>query len=167
MKSHRIVILLSIVLAIPSLCFAQGGKEALIGAWKLISFEGIAPGNKITPFGTNPVGLIIYHPTGYMSVQFMGDKRPTFASGHPASASPEETKGAFLTYYSYFGTYEVNEKDGFVIQHVQCSLNPLEVGNDHKRTFKISGDRLTLITLPQRGADGLMYTYDVTYEKIK
>jgi len=171
MKRYRIYIFLFALLAIPNLCFAQGGKEAVLGAWRLISIEGVGPDGqrKTGPWmGENPVGLIIYHPTGYMSVQFMRDPRPTLASDNPRNATPEEIKTAYFGYYAYFGTYEVNEKEEFVIHHIQGSLFPNEVGIDYKRTFKISGDRITLTTPPVKSpSDGLMYTIDLTWERVK
>ena len=170
MKKPRMFILFFILLAIPDFCLAQGGKEAVAGAWKLISFEAISPDGerKPTSFGKNPVGIVIYHPTGYVSVQYMRDPRPTFASGSASNATPEEMKSAFFGYYAYFGTYEVNEKEGIVVHHVQASKNPPEVGIDYKRSFKISGDRLTLTTPPQRTTDGSgMYVFELTWERVK
>ena len=153
MKRYRIFIFLFVLFAIPNFCLAQGGKEAVLGAWKLISFEAVSPDGQRKPIiGKNPVGLIIYHPLGYMSVQFMRDPRPTFASASPRNATPEEIKSAFFGYYAYFGTYEVNEKEAFVIHHLQASMNPPEVGRDYKRALKISGDRLTLTTPPPNGS---------------
>jgi hypothetical protein len=172
MKKYRIFIFLFALLAIPNLCFAQGGKEAFVGAWKLISIEAIGPDGQrriaVQYMGKNPVGLIIYHPTGYMSVQYMRDPRPTFASGSARNATLEEIKSAYFGYAAYFGTYEVDEKEGFVIHHIQGSLFPNEVGIDYKRTFKISGDRISLTTPPVKApSDGLMYSLDLTWERVK
>jgi len=169
MKRYRIIIFLFVLLAIPNFCLAQGSKEAVLGAWKLISFEAVSPDGQRKPIiGKNPVGLIIYHPAGYMSVQFMREPRPTFASRNPRDATAEEIKSAFFGYYAYFGTYDVNEKEGFVIHHLQASMNPPEVGIDYKRTFKISGDRLTLTTPPTMSPeDGLMYVFELTWERVK
>ena len=170
MKKYRMFIFLFALLAMPNICFAQGGKEAVVGVWKLISIETLGPDGQRKPsdtWGKNPVGLIIYHPTGYVSVQFMRDPRPTFASS-PKNATPEEIRSAFFGYYAYFGTYEVNEKEGFVIHYLQASVNPPEVGIDYKRTFKISGDRLSLTTPPQISPDGLRTSvYELTWERVK
>ena len=169
MKRYRIFIFLVVLLAIPNFCLAQGGKEAVLGAWKLVSFDAVSPDGQRNPLlGKNPVGLIIYHPTGYVSVQFMRDPRPTFASPSPKNATPEEIRNAFFGYYAYFGTYEVNEKEGFVIHHLQASMNPPEVGINYKRTFKISGDRLALTTPPQTSPDGSRVSvYELTWERVK
>jgi len=171
MKRHRFFIIIIVLFAIPSLSIGQSGKEAFVGAWKLISIERVNPeGQRSTGpwMGKNPVGLIIYHPTGYMSVQLLRDPRPLFASGDVTKATPEEIKNAYLGYYAYFGTFEVNEKEGFVIHRIQGSLSPNEVGIDYKRTFKISGDRITLTTPPVKSIfDGLLYTIDLTFERVK
>lgn len=171
MKRYRIFIFLFVLLAIPNLCLAQGTKEALLGAWKLTSFEGVAPdGKKIEPW-KNPVGLIIYDPAGYVSVQFGSAQRAPFASGEGAAAqgsgTPQEIKNAFVTYYAYFGRYEVNENEGSVIHHIQSSLIPNEVGLNYKRNFKISGDRLALTTPPQKGPNGLVYIWSLNWERVK
>jgi hypothetical protein len=81
-----------------------------------------------------------------MSVQFMRDPRPTFKTGAWFTATLEEKKDAFEGYYAYFGTYEVNEKEGSVLHRVQGSLRPEEVGVSYKRSFMLSGNRLVLTT---------------------
>jgi len=154
MKGYRICVLIIALFVLPSLCYAQGAKEAIVGTWKLIS---IAP----EWMGNSPTGVIIYDSTGYMSVQFMRDPRPTFKSGYSGSASLEEKKDAFEGYYAYFGTYEVNEKDGFVSHHVQGSLWPEEVGVTYTRMFKISGNRIMLTT-----PEGRRITFE-RVEKVK
>jgi hypothetical protein len=140
-----------IALLLPSsICYAQGGKEAVVGAWKLVSIERVRETGEVERpddwMGKNPTGVVIYDPAGQMSVQFMRDPRPTFMSGAWFTASLEEKKDAFEGYYAYFGTYEVNEKEGSILHRVQGSLRPEEVGISYKRVFKISGNRLTLTT---------------------
>ncbi len=169
MKTYRIFIFLLILLAIPNLCFAQGGKEAFSGAWKLISFEMVGPNGQIRePYGKNPVGLIIYDPSGYMSVQFMpAENRPKLPA-IPGNAPPADLLSAYLTYGAYFGTYEVNEKEGFVVHHVLGNLNQNNVGKDQKRTYKISGNRISLMTPPAMAPDdGLMYVSTLVWERMK
>jgi hypothetical protein len=154
MKMYRICIMVFTLLAFPFLSFAQGGKEAFVGAWKLISIESVRPNGEVVYDirGRNPKGLIIYDSKGYMSVQYVRDPPPTMSSSDLRKVTPEEIKDAYLGYYAYIGTYEVNEKEGFVVHHVQVSLRPAEVGIDFKRSFKISDDRITLSTPPTPSA---------------
>src|SRR6516164_7764583 len=73
---------------------AQGLRERLIGAWKLVSYvekpvDGSAP---FYPMGEEPHGIIMYTPDGYMSAQLMHPGRPRFASGDWFRGSDEEVK---------------------------------------------------------------------------
>ena len=149
MKRNRICVLIIALFVFPSLCYAQDGKEAVVGTWKLISIDGVIGEGFSRPdywMGSNPTGVIIYDSKGYMSVQLMRDSRPTFESGEGWAGTSEEKRVAFEGYYAYFGTYEVNKKEGFVLHHVQGSLWPDEVGVTYRRTFKISGNRIMLTT---------------------
>jgi len=174
MKRYRLCRVFLALLSVVSLCVAQtsSGEEVnlskVVGTWKLLSVETLRPGGEVLYewMGRNPVGLIIYDPTGHMLVQIMRDPRPTFASGQHWTATPEEIKGAYEGYYAYFGTYEVNEKEGTVIHHVQASLWPREVGIDYKRQAGLSGDRLVLTTPPYQWA-GEQRTNRLTWERVK
>ena len=111
---------------------AQPTLEKVKGAWRLISVESVLlPSNQIVYvwMGKNPLGLIIYDQSGFMSVQFMRDPRPLFSSGSGThrDASPEEVKIAYSGYYAYFGTYEINESEGAIVHNVKASLQPHEV----------------------------------------
>src|SRR6267154_4462805 len=59
----------------------------LIGAWQLVSVETISPRGEITyPFyGRKPQGLLIYDPSGWMSIQIVSDPKPMV----PKAASRE------------------------------------------------------------------------------
>ena len=135
MKRFRVYVLIFAILLFSSLCYAQDGKELVWGAWKLISIEILSfTGEVLGPdgwWGSNPTGLIIYDKSGYMSVQFMRD--------------PKEIGGA-QRYYAYFGTYDVNEKEGVIVHHIKGSLMMTEMGTDYSRRFKISGNRIMLTT---------------------
>jgi len=138
------------LLLTPVICHAEGGKDAIVGAWKLASIERVRQTGEVERpddwMGRSPTGVVIYDAAGYMSVQFMRDPRPTFKTGAWFTATLEEKKDAFEGYYAYFGTYEVNEKEGSVLHRVQGSLRPEEVGVSYKRSFMLSGNRLILTT---------------------
>ena len=149
---------------------AQSNLEKLIGTWKLVSVENVRPNGEVIYawMGRNPLGQIIYDQTGYMSVQFMRDPRPTFSSksGWYFDASPEEIKNAFAGYYAYFGTYEINENEGIIIHHVKGSLMPAEVGIDYKRFFKFSEKGL-ILTTPLRQQEGEQRFNRLTFERVE
>lgn len=169
MKRYRICIMVFTLLAIPFLCFAQGGKEEFVGAWKLTSIEHLRPNGEVLTniWGQKPNGLLVYDSKGYMSVQWVRDPRPTM-SYDLRKVTPEELKDAYLGYYAYCGTYEVNEKEGFVVHHVLVSLRPAEVGIDYKRSFKISDNRITLSTPPTpSAATGETRITRLIFERVK
>ncbi len=126
-------------------------KDRFVGTWRLISIEDPRPDVEIPDI--NPTGYIMYDSTGHMAVQITRrSDRPRFASDNPAKGRPEEIRAAFLGYRAYYGTYEVHEKEGIVIHHLEGCLFPNRVGVDNIRYYEFSGDRLTLYVA--RIADG-------------
>ena len=49
---------------------------------------------------------------------------------------------------AYCGSYEFNERDGYILHHVQMDKVPNVIGTDRKRYFKLSGNRLVLQPTP-------------------
>jgi hypothetical protein len=141
----------------------------LVGTWKLVSIEERrANGELVTPldYGPDPIGLLIYDATGRISVHAMRRGRPKLPSDDVHLAPPEQAKAAFTGYNAYFGTYEVDEKQGIVIHHVQGSLIPNWEGSDQRRRFILDGDRLILIP-PEIQAAGEKRTRRLTWERVK
>lgn len=53
-------------------------KKPLIGVWRLVSLElRGADGQVQYPYGSDPVGYLIYDEDGYMSVAVMATNRPS------------------------------------------------------------------------------------------
>ena len=146
----------------------QGLASKFVGTWKLVSIEERRPNGEAvpSPYGANPVGFIMYDTTGRMAVQIMRPDRPRFASGEADQGTPEESKAAFDSYGAYFGTYEVQEAEGFVIHHVEGSLFPNNVGTDQKRFFELSGDQLVLKP-PPRQVGSEQHTLRVTWQRVR
>lgn len=119
----------------------------LIGSWKLISFEiQRENGESIYPFGKNAQGTIIYTESGHFSVQLMRPDRPRFASGDQMRGTTDEIKANYEGVISYYGHYEFDRKNGFVIHYVEGSLFPNWEGQGQKRFFELSGNWLKLST---------------------
>ena len=136
---HLLVSVLTLtVLSLPGAGIASDPgaitSGALVGTWKLVSFEERRPnGETIYPIGPKPRGILIYDHAGTMSVQIMRDP----ALG-PPSADPRDT------YYAYFGRYDVRAPGTAVVHHVEGSMRPSEVGVDYTRSVRLRGDRLIL-----------------------
>jgi hypothetical protein len=69
-------------------------------------------------------------------------------SAAQAPALSEEIKANYEGFISYYGHYEFDAENGFVIQHVQGSLFPNREGQEQKRFVELKGDRLKLTTPP-------------------
>jgi hypothetical protein len=127
----------------------DGLRNALVGAWRLVSYgaAGIGNGDVIEPFGPQPQGLITYTPSGHMSVQIMRPERPDFRQGRLEAGLPEELAAAAIGYMAYGGTYEVPKGD-LVVHHVELSLFPNWVGTTLTRVAGWDGERLRLMPEP-------------------
>jgi hypothetical protein len=124
-------------------------KDSFVGVWKLVASEAtIADGTTLYPYGKDALGMLTYDGHGHMSAQLMRRDRPLFASGDIRNGTPEEIREAFDGYTGYFGTYEIDEQEGAVTHRVLGSHFPNWVGQDQKRFFEFSGNRLTLRTPP-------------------
>jgi hypothetical protein len=144
MRRYEVWIFAMFILILVSPCLAQSGKDKLVGTWRLLAIEDPTPDKDFPDF--NPVGYIMYDSMGHLSMQIMRrSDRPKFVSGNRAKGTPDEIRAAFLGYGAYFGTYEVNEKEGIVIHHLEGALLPNDVGKDQIRYYEFSGnDRITL-----------------------
>lgn len=107
-------------------------NEKFIGTWKLKSFE-IKKRNKETiyPYGTNPIGYIIYSKDGYMSVLITDQHREKFKAE------------AFATLLAYCGKYEVKNGE-IIIHHLEACSIPDWVGTSQERKYKFAENALTL-----------------------
>ena len=140
-------------------------SKKFVGAWRLVSIEGIPPGR---PFVYDrPTGLIMYDPSGRMCVNIVlkADRKPfaPYAKGL-LTATIEERAAAFDTYAAYFGTFTVDAKAGTVTHHLEDSLVPGRQGTDNIRWFEFQGDnRLYLIPI-EDGKGGVLPRKDATFK---
>jgi hypothetical protein len=116
----------------------DAARDGIVGAWKLIGYEDReTESDPWTPtFGRSPTGILVYGPTGLLSVQVA-------AAGDDPSAP--------FRYVGYFGTYAVREarRDGDsvvgVVEHHMESAYPAELLDEGPdRPFRIVGDQLML-----------------------
>jgi Lipocalin-like domain len=124
-------------------------RQELFGAWRLLSIQIVGPkGPMIDPFyNADSTGILVYDPSGWMSVQIVGQNRPAMAAAasRPThdTAGDAQLKAAVLdTYYAYFGTWEYDEATSTVTHHVKSSLIPGETGVSYSQTVTLDGGLL-------------------------
>lgn len=125
-------------------------RQDLIGAWRLVRIEFSGPQGSIAdPFyQAGSTGVIIYDPSGWMSVHIVAPHRrgwevPASRSSAIAMSHDRQLKAAaFDTYYSYFGTWEFDAKTSVVTHHVKSSLIPAESGLNYGQQVALEGGRL-------------------------
>lgn len=111
-------------------------QDKISGSWSLHSFEIEDKTGKRSPWGKNSRGLLIYAPSGEVSVAINRD------------VDSAETGNKFESIYDsilfYAGTYRM---EGNLIRHqVTLASNPDRVGKEMIRFAKLDGDLLTVST---------------------
>ena len=114
-----------------------------IGTWRLISVETRDENGELFRRG-HRTGYLLYSEQGYVSVAFMKEGRPTFASGDIRGGTIEEKITAVEGYVSYCGRFEV--KGDKVVHKIEVSLFPNWIDMNQERLYEFEGDRLTLST---------------------
>jgi Lipocalin-like domain len=151
-----------------------GVREQLVGSWSLASRVSTLANGEVLPdrgLAATPKGLLIYDRTGHVAAQLSRQGRTVEMIGEECQEAAKirgtnDTAQTVLGYDAYFGTFTVNEKDGFVVHHLESALFPGDVGKDIKRNFTISGDRLT-IKFNTTTADGTPVTRTLVWERMK
>jgi hypothetical protein len=149
-------------------------REHLVGSWSLASRVSTLANGEVLPdrgLAATPKGLLIYDRSGHVAAQLSRQGRTVemIAEECPEAAKvrgTNDTAQTVLGYDAYFGTFTVNEKEGFVVHHLESALFPGDVGKDIKRNFKISGDKLT-IKFNTTTADGTPVTRTLVWERMK
>jgi hypothetical protein len=125
------------------------GRSKLTGTWRLVSATQRMDDGSVRPDpqpGPNGVGYIIYTDTGRMCALLANPDRPKWGAAN--SPTEAELRSAMDGLVAYCGTYEVNEKEGYVLHHIEFDRIPNLGGTDRKRLFKITGKRLVLRPSP-------------------
>ncbi len=149
-------------------------REQLVGSWSLVSRVSTLTSGEMLPdrgLAATPKGLLIYDRSGHVAAQLSRQGRTVEMIAEECNEAAKvrgtnDTAQTVLGYDAYFGTFTVNEKEGFVVHHLESALFPGDVGKDIKRNFTISGDRLT-IKFNTTTADGTPVTRTLVWERMK
>lgn len=147
---------------------AKTGAAKFVGLWKLVRIEVRQADGSITPdpdLGPHAVGYIYYDATGRMGVQLMNPDRPKWKTNDEPTR--DEALTSLAGFEAYSGTYDVNEKEGYVVHHTQLSLGPNDVGRERKRKFEMSGDQLRLTPPPFKTISGAMADETLVWERVR
>jgi hypothetical protein len=132
-----------------AICASMNTANELVGSWTLEAFDvSSSEGDTTQPFGLDPSGTIIYDRGGNFAVQLANRAVSPFVSGDMRGGSDSEVRAAYEGYIAYFGTYVVDETEGFVVHKIEGSLFPNWAGQDQKRYYRLEGGALTLTTPP-------------------
>src|SRR5215216_2045648 len=121
--------------------------DALVGGWRLVSWENRAADGQITyPMGSDALGYLLYTADGRFSVTISRRGRAGFAAGDLLSGTTEEQARAVEGFVAYAGRYSF--PGDRVIHHVELSLFPNWVGSDQERWVELAENRLILRASP-------------------
>ena len=122
-------------------------QRALIGSWLLRGWTVTDDRGVTHPFGTDPVGSIMYSADGRMSALISRGDRSPLPGNRPSDASDAELAAGFLSFFCYTGPWRV---DGDTVIHtLEVALNPNLVGTEQRRQMVFEGDRLDLVAVEQ------------------
>jgi hypothetical protein len=119
----------------------------LLGVWELISCEGRSTdGGSFLPYGSQPVGKLIYTHDGHLAVTLMSSGRACFASEDISKATNEEVAVAFSSFDSYSGRWRLDEGTGRIEHLIEAGRIPNWVDKNHARYCSFEDGCLTLAT---------------------
>lgn len=104
------------------------------GSWSLQSFEIEKLDKSVAPWGQNARGLLIFAPSGHMSVSINRD----------LGQGDSDAQKIFDSILFYSGTFRI--EGSVVLNMVQNASNPARIGKDMIRYASLEGDVLTLKT---------------------
>jgi hypothetical protein len=126
---------------------AAGEPPGILGAWSLESFVEREKDGEFEPrFGLNPVGYLMYTPSGRVSAVLGAAHRPPFLSPDGQATTNAERQESVHNFLAYAGRYEVHSDH--VLHHVESSIFTDLIGVTLKRGYVLDGNTLTITTMP-------------------
>ena len=119
-----------------------------ISAWELENYtEYSGAAEPLQPFGSNPVGFLIYTEDGIVSAQLMTPHRKRLADGAWQSNDQEALAELAKGYIAYCGRYFIDEQMGQMVHLPVLALVPNLIDQRQYRTFNFDDDKLNLRTV--------------------
>lgn len=116
----------------------------IVGTWVLAAADKFLPdGTRVSDYGENPHGLVIFTSDGYYSLQIYRAERLKFSSGDKFDGTPEEYKDASLSMSVSFGRYNFDPVKGTITFHIDRSSVPNRDDTTSVRSVELKGDTLS------------------------
>jgi hypothetical protein len=129
---------------------ASAQAPDLVGTWVLTKAEKLLPdGSRVSDYGENPHGLVVFTADGYYSVQIYRNDRVKFSSGDKLKGTPEEYKEASLSTSVHFGHYTIDPVKHTITFHIDRSSFPNQDDTTQVRPYEVNGDELSWKVAPR------------------
>jgi hypothetical protein len=123
---------------------------AIAGTWVLVKAEKLLPdGSRVSDYGENPHGIVLFTSDGYYSVQIYRTDRQKFSSGDKLKGTPEEYKEASLSTSVHFGRYSLDPGKHNITFHIDRSSFPNQDDTTQVRAYEMNGDELSWKVAPR------------------
>ncbi len=150
-----------------SIPFKTVTAKNFIGAWELESYtEHSGTEAPLHPFGSNPVGFLIYTEDGIVSAQLMRPHRKRLADSAWQSNDQEALAELAKGYIAYCGRYFIDEQLGQMVHLPVLALVPNLIEQRQYRTFIFDDDKLNLRTV-RTESDGTTVETRLTWRRDK
>jgi len=129
---------------------ATAQTPSIVGTWVLTKAEKLLPdGTRVSDYGDNPHGIVIFTSDGYYSVQIYRAERLKFSSGDKLKGTPEEYKEASLSTSVHFGRYTLDPAKATITFHIDRSSFPNQDDTAQVRPYEITGNELSWKVAPR------------------
>jgi hypothetical protein len=128
--------------------------DALIGNWKLVSWQVIVGNETQNPFGSHPKGYLVLTREGRaMAI--------TTAESRTGGDAIGERAALHKSMLAYSGKYRVDGED--FVTSVDVSWNEIWNGMEQRRHYRLDGDRLFIESAP---APSILYPGKTDFRRI-
>ena len=129
---------------------AYGQAPNIVGTWVLTKAEKLLPdGTRVSDYGENPHGLVVFTADGYYSVQIYRADRLKFSSGDKLKGTPEEYKEASLSTSVHFGRYSLDPVKQTITFHIDRSSFPNQDDTTQVRPYEMKSNELSWKVAPR------------------
>lgn len=144
-------------------------RQQLFGAWSLVSYNELDVETRqiAYPFGSDPKGLLLYTPDGYMSAQLQLPDRQPFAQDDLNRGTDTEYAVAGRTYIAYSGRYWVDAKTSVLTHEMAVAFFPNWQEQTQTRLAVLEGNTLRLSTAKPVRRDGALIAATATWARAR